>query len=357
MSAGLDDSGGSEVSGVLSWFPIELPARQRVLGLFVAKWVIGALRPLVQLKIPDLLADGPRTAGQLAETTGADPDSLYRALRCVAAAGILREPADGTFALTAAADGLRSDVDDGVRDMFLFTCDPMMWRPYEDMLHTVRTGEPAFDNVFGAPFFDFLRENAGSAALFDRAMTQNHYPGTDRVFEQFDFSRFPRIADVGGGRGQFLAEVLSRHPGCTGAVCDQPQVVAEAKAEFERRDVADRASVVETDFFAEIPAGFDAYFIKHTLHNWNDRDAVRILERVRAAIGDDADARLLIVDMLLTGPGEWDLGKLTDIEMMAALGGRERGLAEWNRVAGAAGFVLANDPVPGDLALLEFRPV
>lgn len=346
-----------ETSGVLSWFPIELPPRQRVLGLFVAKWTIGALRPLVQLKVPDLLADGPRTADELAGTTGADRDSLYRALRCVAAAGILREEADGTFALTAAAEGLRSDVEGGARDMFLFSCDPMMWRPYEEIVHTVRTGEPAFDHVFGASFFDFLRADESSAALFDRAMTQNHYPGSDRVFEQFDFSRFGRIADVGGGRGQFLVEVLRRHPSCSGAVCDQEQVVAAAKEEFERGGVADRAEVVPTDFFTEVPAGFDAYFIKHTLHNWNDRDAVRILERVRAAIGAHGAARLLVVDMLLTGPGQWDLGKLTDMEMMVALGGRERGLAEWNRVAGAAGFALANDPVPGDLALLEYRPV
>jgi multifunctional cyclase/dehydratase/O-methyltransferase len=344
-------------SGVLSWFPIELPPRQRVLALFVAKWTIGALRPLVQLKIPDLLAEAPRTAGQLAEITGADPDPLYRTLRAVAAAGILCESAEGTFTLTPAADGLRSDVDGSVRDMFLFSCDPMLWRPYEEVVHTVLTGEPAFDSVHGEPFFDFLRGNPDRAALFDRAMTQNHYPGVDRVFDQFDFSRFPRIADVGGGRGQFLAEVLTRHPGCTGVVCDQPQVVSGAREEFERRGVADRATAVPTDFFAEVPSGFDAYFVKHTLHNWPDHDAVRILERVRAAIGTDTAARLLIVDMLLTGPGEWDLGKLTDIEMMVALGGRERDLTEWNRVAGAAGFTLANDPVPGDLALLEYRPV
>jgi hypothetical protein len=347
----------SEVSGVLSWFPVQLPPQQRVIGLFVAKWTIGALRPLVQLKVPDLLAEGPRTAAQLAEATGVDADALYRVLRCTAAAGVFEERADGTFAMTVGAEGLRSDVPGSVREMFLFASDSMMWRPYEDVLHTVRTREPSFDHVFGATFFDFLRQNPASAGLFDRAMVQNHYPGTDRIFDEFDFARFPKIADVGGGRGQFLAEVLSRHPGCSGAVCDQPQVVAEAKEEFERRGVADRASAVETDFFTAIPAGYDAYFIKHTLHNWNDEKATQILSRVREAIGTNLSARLLIVDMLLTGPGEWDLGKLTDIEMMVALGGRERSRAEWNRVAGAAGFELANDPTPGDLALLEYRPV
>nr|CAM34360.1 putative O-methyltransferase [Streptomyces tendae] len=347
----------SPQTGVLSWFPVGLPPRQRVIGLFVAKWTIGALRPLVQLKVPDLLAGGPRTAAELAAATGTDADGLYRLLRAVAGAGILREDAEGRFALTPAAEGLRSDAEDGVREMFLFACDPMMWRPYEDLLHTVRTGQPSFDRAFGMSFFDYLRADPDSARLFDQAMVQNHYPGTDRIFEEFDFSRFPRIADVGGGRGQFLAEVLSRHPDCSGAVCDQAQVIADAKAEFERRGVADRASVVETDFFTRVPAGFDAYFIKHTLHNWDDRDAVRILTRVREAIGDRGAARLLIVDMLLAGPGEWDLGKLTDVEMMAALGGRERDRQEWDRVAAAAGFAPANDPPPNGLALLEYRPV
>jgi multifunctional cyclase/dehydratase/O-methyltransferase len=342
---------------VLSWVPVRLPPRQRVIGLFVMKWMIGALRPLVQLKVPDMLAAGPRTAADLAEATGTDADALYRVLRCTAAAGILTEDGEGRFGLTAAADGLRSDVDDSVRDMFLFACDPMMWRPYENALHSVRTGEPSFDEAFGKSFFDFLRADSASSALFDRAMVQNHYPETDRIFTEVDFARFPKIADVGGGRGQFLAEVLARNPGCSGAVCDQAQVIAEARAEFERRGVEDRASALDTDFFAEIPAGFDAYFIKHTLHNWNDRDATRILTGVRAAIGKNSEGRLLIVDMLLAGPGEWDLGKLTDIEMMVALGGRERSRAEWDRVAAAAGFASANAPAPGGLALLEYRPV
>lgn len=345
-----------DVSGVLSWFPVQLPVRQRVIGLFVAKWTIGALRPLVQLKVPDLLARRAQTARELAAQTGSDADSLYRVLRAVAAAGLLTEDSDGAFGLTESAQGLRSDVPDSVRDMFLFACDPMMWRPYEDGLHSVRTGEPSFDTAFGRSFFDFLRDEPASAELFDRAMTQNHYPGTDQIFAEFAFDRFPRIADVGGGRGQFLAEVLHRHPTLTGAVCDQPQVVAEAEAEFAARGVADRGEAIGIDFLTSIPAGFDAYFIKHTLHNWNDRDTTTILSNVRTAIGENAEARLLIVDMLLAGPGEWDLGKLTDIEMMVALGGRERSRFEWDRVARAAGFEPVNDPKPGGIVLLEYRP-
>lgn len=346
-----------EVTGVLSWFPLDLPLSQRVIALFVSKWIIGALRPLVQLKVPDLLSDGPRSVEDIAEATGTNADALFRVLRCTAAAGLLVEDSDGKFGLTPVAEGLREGVPGSVRDMFLFASDPMMWRPYEDVLHTVRTGEPKFDHEFGTSFFEYLKQNPDSNTTFNRAMLQNRYPGSDRILDDHDFGKYPRIADVGGGKGQFLVEVLKRHPACTGVLCDQPQVVAEAADVFEQAGVSDRVTLAPTDFFESITPGCDAYLIKHTLHNWNDDKAVAILSRIREAIGDNRDARLFVIDMLLTEHGKWDIGKLVDVEMLIILGGRERGREEWNRIARAAGFEPSNDPTPGDLVLLEFRPV
>lgn len=350
------DNGMPEVTGVLSWFPLELPPTQRVLGLFIAKWIIGALRPLLQLNVPDLLSEGPLSASDIADATGTNVDALYRVLRCTAAAGILVEGEDGRFGLTPAAEGLRSDVPGNSRDMFLFGSDPMMWRPHENVLHTVRTGEPSFDNQFGMSFYEYLKENPVSKATFSRAMLQNSYSGSERILAEYDFGRFARIADVGGGAGQFLAKVLKRHPRSTGVLCDQPQVVVEAKDVLQREGVMDRVTLVETDFFTEIVGCCDSYLIRHTLKNWNDEKAELILRRIREAIGDNSEARLLVIEMLLTGRGQWDLGKLIDIDSLT-VGGRERDREDWNRVARAAGFEPTNDPTPGGVALLEFRPV
>jgi O-methyltransferase domain/Dimerisation domain len=347
----------SEPQGTISHFNVQLPPEQQVLGLFAAKWTIGALRALVELKVLDVLVGGPQTAAEISAETGTDGDSLYRLLRAVAAAGILDERADGRFALTPASSGLVSDARNGIRDMFLFASDPMLWRPYENVAHTARTGEPAFDHTFGMSFYEYTKANPASGTLFDRAMLQNHYPGTDRIFADFDFVRFDRIADVGGGKGQFLVEVLRRHPGCTGVLVDQPHTVADAKETFESSGLADRITIVPTDFFVQVPAGCDAYFIKHTLHNWDNDRAELVLRRIREAIGADHAARLLIVDQLLRGPGEWDIGKLIDVEALAVIGGRERNREEWNLIAGAAGFEPVNEPDPGDLVLLEYRPV
>lgn len=341
--------------GLLDVFSALLPERQRVLALFSAKWTIGALRPLVELGVPDLLADGAKTADELAKATDTDPDSLYRVLRCTAAAGIFAEGPGRSFAHTPASEALCSGAAGGVRDMFLFASAPMMWRPYEDVLHTVRTGEASFDHVFGVSFFEHLEANPDLSELFDRAMTQNRYPATDQILAEFDFGRFKRIADVGGGKGQFLADILTRCPESSGVLCDLPHVVADAPEVLAAAGVADRVEIVDTDFFSSVPAGCDAYLIKHAMHNWNDRDAGRIARTIRAAIGDDLQARLLIVDMVLTGPGGWDIGKLTDIEMLVALGGRERSADEWHRLLAAEGFEPANDPRPGNLAILEYR--
>jgi multifunctional cyclase/dehydratase/O-methyltransferase len=342
-------------NGFLAALPGGLPPAQRVLALFTAKWLIGAIRPLLQLNVPDLLADGPRTVEDLAVATGAVADPLYRVLRGAAAAGVFEERPDGTFALTPYSESLRSGPE-GFRDMFLFASDPMMWRPYEDGVHSVRTDTATFDRVFGMSFFDYVKANPASGAVFDRAMNQNRYPMTEEIIGGYDFGRFRRIADVGGGQGQFLADVLRRHPGLTGLLCDQEHVVADAKSIFEAAGVGSRATIVPTDFFTAIPSGCDAYLIKHALHNWDDERAETILRRVREAIGTDADARLLVIDMVLTGPGGWDIGKLIDLEMLYILGGRERSVAEWSRLLHRAGFTLANDPRPGNLAILECAP-
>ncbi|MFJ3705795.1 MULTISPECIES: methyltransferase [Streptomyces] len=331
--------------------------RELVLHLAAVKWAMGSIRALVQLRIPDRLAEGARTADELAASIDADPSRLYRVLRAAATAGVLREDTSGRFSLAPAADGLRADGADSMRDVFLFTTDPMMWRPYENVQHTVLTGESAFASSFGKPFYEYLRDHPESSDVFDRAMVQNDSPETFELFRDVDFSKYRKIADVGGGRGSFLAEVLRRNPECLGAVCDHPLALSGAGEEFERRGVSDRATAMATDFFEKVPEGFDAYIIKRSLQNWGDEDVRRLLAKVREAMGSDLEARLMIVNHVLAEPGTPDFGKLSDIEMMTVLGGgRERERDEWNRLAAEAGFLSVSEPSAGQMSLLMFRP-
>ncbi|MEV7027556.1 methyltransferase, partial [Kitasatospora sp. NPDC093558] len=290
-------------------------------------------------------------------------------LRCAAAFGLLTEEAERRFAENELTVGLRSDIPFGVRDLVLYNGSESVRRPYGEILHTVRTGRPAFEHVFGRPFFagngaaaqgdthPADTQPAGTGALFDRAMTQMSRSTTHLFTSQYDFTRFSRIADIGGGQGFFLSAVLNATPGSTGVLLDRPHVVADAARHLAEAGVEDRVSIVPGDFFHPLPADCDAYLLKQVLHDWDDDHAVRILRGVRDALGDRTEGRLLVLDHVVAGPNEWDQGKFLDVDMMLRFGGRERTLPEWQDLLAAADFALANRPATGRWAVLEARPL
>ncbi|MEU8530274.1 MULTISPECIES: methyltransferase [Streptomyces] len=334
-----------------------LPPHVRLLLLTDGKRISRVLHVVAELAIADELADGPLTVAELAERTDSHADSLGRVLRVAAAFGVLAEQPDGRYALTDVGAALRSGVPGSQRDMVLYNGDEMLWRSYGRLLHTVRTGEPAFEAAYGHGFFEHLEQNPDAGALFDRAMTGMSRATSHMLLDGFDFGRFGSIADIGGGRGLFLAELLGRHPQVRGTLVDRPTVVAEADKILAEAGVADRVDVVPGDFFGELPKGADAYVLKAVLHDWADDKAAAILGRIREALADNPEGRLLICEFLVGPANEWDRGKLLDLDMLVRFGGRERSEQQWRALLATAGFELVNEPAAGRWAVLECRPV
>ncbi|MFD9908748.1 methyltransferase [Streptomyces sp. NPDC059063] len=337
--------------------PRSLPAPVQLILLTNGRRVSEVLYVLAELRIADHLADGPLGVEQLAEKTGSHADSLYRLLRCAASFGLLCEESGHRFAETDLTVGLRSDIPFSVRDLVLYNGSDAVRRPYGQMLHTVRTGAPSFEHVYGRPFFDYLGENPDAGGLFDRAMTQMSRSTTHLFLGQYDFTGFARIADIGGGHGFFLGAVLESAPKARGILLDRPSVVSAAREHLAGTGVADRVEIVPGDFFEPLPTGCDLYLLKQVLHDWDAEHAVRILRNVRTALGDGGAGRLLVLDHVLAPPNQWDQGKFLDLDMMLRFGGRERTLPEWRELLDAAGFELTHEPAQGRWTVLECRPV
>ncbi|MEU6079084.1 methyltransferase [Streptomyces sp. NPDC047108] len=334
-----------------------LPPHVQLLLLTDGKRISRVLHVLAELGIADELAAGPLQVPELAARTGTHADSLGRVLRVSAAFGVFEEQEDGRYALTDLSQALRSDVPGSQRDMVLYNGTEMLWRSYGSLMHTVRTGRPAFEEAYGHGFFEHLEEDPEAGALFDRAMTGMSRATARMLLDGYDFGRFARIADVGGGRGFFLSEVLARHPETRGTLVDRPAVVEEAPKLFGDAGVADRVRVVPGDFFQELPKGHDAYVLKAVLHDWDDERAAAILGRIHEALENSPEGRLLICEFLVGPANQWDRGKLLDLDMLVRFGGRERSEDQWRALLATAGFELVNDPVPGRWAVLECRPV
>ncbi|MDE3097391.1 MAG: methyltransferase [Chloroflexota bacterium] len=314
-----------------------------------------AIHVAATLGIADLLKDEPRTSDELAVATGTQPRPLYRLLRALAALGILREAEGQRFTLTPMGAGLRSDAANPAGPWAAFIGTPAHWQAWGDLLHSVRTGGSAFRHVHGTDPWTHRAQRPAESAVFDRAMTGLSRRAADAVIAAYDFGRFGRIVDVGGGQGALLAAVLAAHPAAHGVLFDQPHVVSGAADVLRAAGVEARCEVVAGCFFEAIPEGGDAYVLKSILHDWDDDTATAILRTCRRAMAPGG--ALIVIERVIAPPNEAAEAKLSDLNMLAMLGAQERTREEFAQLFTGAGFRLADVTATGDVvSVIEGAP-
>ena len=315
------------------------PPQLQIVDLVFAKVKTHALGVFAELRIADLLADGARSVEALAEASGAHAPSLGRLLRLLAALDVVCEADPGTYGLTEAGSLLRSDAPGSLRGIAAMFGGELHSRAWACLNHAVRTGETAFEHVFGMELFEYLQGDPEAAAMFDEAMTSSSAAQAQAVVNAYDFAGIGRIIDVGGGHGTLLVTILRSHPTLRGVLFELPHVAAGAGSRFDEAGVRDRADVVSGDFVEGVTPGADAYIMKRIIHDWDDDRAARILANCRAALAPGG--RVLVVDCVVDDRPESLYGKMLDIEMLAlAPHGKERTADEFRTLFAAAGLRL-----------------
>ncbi|WZP00950.1 methyltransferase [Isosphaeraceae bacterium EP7] len=305
-------------------------------NLVLGKWVSQAVSVAAKLGVADSLKDGPRNCDDLARMHQADPSSLYRLLRALASVGVFSEVSDRRFALTPTAEFLRSDVQGSLRAVATMGGEDFTWRPWGDLSLTVKTGERAFDRIFGMPPFKYLAEHPDAAAIFDASMTGWSMQNSNAVAAAYDFSGIGTLMDIGGGHGYLLATILKANPSLRGILFETAEVSEGAKVRFAAEGLTDRCKVAAGDFFASIPEGADACILKSVIHDWDDRLATEILSNCRRAVGPGG--RVLLAEMVIPAGNDPHPGKLLDLEMLVMVGGRERTEEDFRKLLDGAGI-------------------
>jgi hypothetical protein len=263
---------------------------------------------------------------------------------------------DHRFSLTPLAEQLQTGVPDSKRDWAIMWGEEWTWRAWGNLLHSVKTGETAFNDVADMGLFQYLAGNPEAAEVFNNVMTRGSENIQDEVIGACDFSETRTIVDVGGGHGALLAAILKANPHMNGVLFDQPSVIEGAGGVVEAAGVSDRCELVGGSFFDSVPAGGDAYILKWIIHDWDDEKASVILENCHAAM--PAGGRLLIVDRVVPPANEPFPGWRGDVTMMVLPGGLERTEAEFRALLGSAGFRLSTvTATQSELNLLEATPL
>jgi ubiquinone/menaquinone biosynthesis C-methylase UbiE len=310
---------------------------KKMLQLLSSLWVTRAVGTFARLGLADVMEDGVTDHAAIAAARGLVPDRVYRLLRALSTLGIVAEPTRGRFTLTPLGRLLSSHSPNNTRTTAIFLNDYFadMWTHLDDALAGERT---AFEALKGAPFFEWLAQYPDEARRFDRMMLEVHGPETPAIVAAYDFSPFDHVVDIGGGNGSLLSAVLAAYPKLRGTLFDMAEAVAAAKR-GEGGPLPGVSFVSGDVFTTPAPAGGDVYLIRHLLHDYEDRDCLRILANVRRAM--QPQGRVLVLEAPLPaddspGPGRW-----LDLQVMLLCGGRERTVEEYVGLFENAGLRLA----------------
>ena len=328
-------------------------AVQHVFQLMTGHIIASAVNIAARLALSDRLTAGPRAATDLAREAGVNADALYRLMRALASVGLYDEVAPGTFGLTPAGAALS---DGPVRWMALWIAGEFNFHVYANAMHSVKTGESAVPVTTGGdgPFEHFAK-NAELSKIFNDAMTGFSSFVVPAVLEAYDFSGIGTLVDIAGGHGALLSAILQKHPSMKGILFDLDHVIAGARPKIEAQGLSNRLSTASGDFFQAVPAGGDAYIMKHIIHDWDDDKAAAILVNIRKVL--PRDGRVILIEAVIPSGNEPGMGKVLDLEMLVMPGGRERTDQEFRALFDRAGYNLTHIvPTKSPLSVIEARP-
>lgn len=309
-----------------------------------------AMFAAVELGLPDLITRTPMHTRRIASRASTDESSLYRLLRYLSSVGVFQEVKPRRFAETPLSRGLRVNAAGGAH--WLAMVRGVEWyRAWTQALYSFRTGKPAFKRVYGHKFWEYISQHPERGIVFDRAMAEKTHERLVAL-TSYDWSKVDHVTDVGGGNGTAIAAVLNSAPHLRGALFDLPSVVHEGNRVLRKARVGDRCEVVGGDFFKDPIPFSDALILSQVLHDWNDRQAHRILVNCRRALA--RNGLLLLVEGVVPETAEPSFLKLLDLHMLVLFGGKERTETEWRGMLAQARFRLVKVFPTG---LIEARAV
>lgn len=304
---------------------------ETLLQLAAGYYLPRCLHAVANLGVADALDDDPQTSAALAQATGADPEALNRVLRLLSAYGVF-EYKNGLVAHSPASRLLRTDHPHSMRSLGRMFGLPGLWQSVGELEYSIRTGKASADKVLPGGFWGYLSAHPEASRIFDEAMTAKAHGQIAGVVGSYDFSSFETISDIGGGRGHLLQAVLSKAPGASGVLFDQPHVIQQLSALG-----SDRLKLRPGDFFKDDLPTCDAYMLMEVIHDWDDNASMKILKAVRSRA--PKHAKVLAIEAILPNdPGpNWPL---TLDMVMLAIGGRQRTLAEYSNLFSKCGFAM-----------------
>jgi SAM-dependent methyltransferase len=331
-------------------------AAEAMLQMMSGFWISRGIYVAAKLGIADHLRDGAKTAEELAMTTETHADSLYRILRMLAMVGVFYQDGENRFGLTPLSETLLSDEPMSLRENAIIEMGEVHYQAWGNLLHTVKTGEIAFDSHFGMDIWQYFAQHPENAQTFNRYMANSSAMMNEAIGKSDVFADSTRIVDVGGGLGGMITAILKANPQLEGVLFDAPSVVEKSKDFIAEKGLSDRCAAIGGDFFESVPAGGDVYTMRWIILDWEDSKSIKILKNIRRVMPQNG--KLVLAEAVVPENGQPHYSKFFDLIMLTMTGGRERTESEYAALLEKTGFKLKRI-IPTDtfLSIIEAVPV
>jgi O-methyltransferase domain/Dimerisation domain len=314
---------------------------EKVVDIIYGRWKSQILYSGVKLGIFDLVSSVPLSAEKITRELALDPALSYRLLRALGSIGLLKEDRERRFSITPMGEFVRSNSPHTLKGVALLEEGPEHYATWKHLTTMIKDGkQDGFVREFGQRIFDYAADHPSYAEIFNQAMSSYSASQTSWVLEaldEYDFSNIQQVCDIGGGHGHLLCNLLLIHPHLRGIILEMQQVIQDKSLLWANKMgiSPDRCRYVSGNMFNEVPSS-DAYFMKMILHDWDDKECLKVLSNIQKSSA--AEARLFIIEHIVPGPETPHFSKLFDIHMLCALSGRERTEEEYLPLLKQAGF-------------------
>lgn len=327
---------------------------EMMLQMMSGFWVSRGIYIAAKLGLADYLRDGSKTAPELAAATDTHADSLYRVLRMLSMVGIFEQRGE-RFSLTPLSETLLSDAPVSLRRCAIAEMGEVHYEAWGNLMHSVKTGEIAFDNHFGMNVWQYFETDKEKAENFNKYMASSSEAVSQAIVEAYDFSESQKIVDVGGGLGGMITAILKVNPHLTGVLFDAPSVVEKSLEYLVNAGVSERCETVGGNFFESVLTGGDTYSMRWIIHDWEDELSIKILKNIREVI--PANGKLLLFEAVVPKEGEPHFSKFMDLIMLTMTGGRERTESEYETLLAKADFKITRViPTNSFMSIIESVP-
>lgn len=271
-------------------FPLTRPvARRRARALFdlCAGFVYSqVLAATVQLRLPERLMAGPRSAASLALETGMPEPAMDRLLLAAASLRLLaRRGVDAAGRPLYGLGGLGAALIDNPGVTAMIEHHRLLYADLRDPVALLRgeMRETALANYW--PYAKAAGEGAATPDAYSALMAVSQRLVADEVLAAYDLRRHQHLLDVGGGSGAFLTAVGAAAPDLRLTLFDLPDVATIARGHLASATLAARCAVIGGDFTSDpLPQGADVVSLVRVLHDHDDDIAVALLRAVRRAV-------------------------------------------------------------------------